>query len=79
MIRLLTKLVVLQWNHSNEDIVRTYELAIYLVGDASRTFYEGLTFRHKVAIPDDRPRRMKSVITLQRRGLMTKNKNQKIA
>ena len=32
-----------------------------------------------IAIPDDRPRRIKVVITQQRRGLATKNKNYKIA
>ena len=32
-----------------------------------------------VAILDDRPRHIKAVITQQRRGLTTKNKNHKIA
>jgi hypothetical protein len=33
----------------------------------------------KVAIPDDRPRRIKAVITLNSNRLVTKNKNHKVA
>ena len=38
-----------------------------------------VTHVHLVAIPDDRPRRIKAVITQHQRGLTTKNKNHKIA